>query len=184
MWIYEDVKWKALLATIISVFASYWKTLPEVLQGAAGAALILLVVDTCLGILHAICEHRYGSEGLFKFFKKCIVYTCVVAAAYAMDLIFRAQAFAQTIVVLMVVTTELQSIMEHSDALGFRWPASIRERLLKLVKAIGCSEEQSTCSVRKREGDYDVSTEIVLPDDRPDDDDSIDSDRGRNGMGP
>lgn len=170
-------KLKALLAALASIFAAYWNSLPEVLQGAAGAALILLVVDTILGILQAVCEHKYNAEGLFKFFKKSIVYTCVCAAAYAMDLIFRAQAFAQTIVVLMIVATELQSIMEHSEALGFHWPVAIRERLLKLLKAVGCSDEQSSCSTQEKgdgrnEKPNDVDESDDLSDPPPGGDDS------------
>lgn len=136
-------KIKAVTAVIASVAAAYWNSLPEVLQGAGAAAMLLVVVDTILGILLAVCTGTYSTQGISKFFKKVIVYSCVCVAAYALDLIFRAQAFAQTVVVLMIVTTELSGIMDKSEKLGFHWPVVIRERLSKLLKSVGgCDEDE------------------------------------------
>ncbi len=127
---------KVAATFLVSMVCAYWAAAPEVLRAAVVAAGVLFLCDTILGATRALAERRFSSIGFGRAITKFIVYATSFLAGWAIDYALGLEAFAQLGIALLIVIREGSSAMETSAALGFPWPAPIRERLERLREEV------------------------------------------------
>ena len=116
--------------------------------------LVLIILDTLIGISTAIKYKRFCSKGLCKFTKKVMTYTISIITVRLLEIILDplvATTMLSQIIVAFLAITESVSILENLTLLGAPIPSNILPLLRKILKIPGSNTILETWKDKEKE---------------------------------
>ncbi len=116
--------------------------------------LVLIILDTLIGISTAIKYKRFCSKGLCKFTKKVMTYTISIITVRLLEIILDplvATTMLSQIIVAFLAITESVSILENLTLLGAPIPSNILPLLIKILKIPGLNTILETSKDKEKE---------------------------------
>lgn len=118
--------WTKILASLAMFFAFMFG---DNHNQAITAVLMLMIIDTCLGVAAVVYEgHPITSRKFSRVLHKGIVYMLSIAAGHFLD-ITMPHAIAQSTMLGFIAVTEFISILENVGRMGFQTPKKLLNQL-------------------------------------------------------
>ncbi|MCT8977793.1 phage holin family protein [Clostridium sp. CX1] len=102
--------------------------------------LILIIVDTMLGLKVAIKYNRVGSRGFLKFVKKVVLYTTAIISVRLLEvgmLAFITTTLLSQLMLAFLIVSETISILENLTILGVPIPSNFISIIVSNLKIAG-----------------------------------------------